>query len=48
MGGGRRSHVTEAHGALILEVVFGSPDITLGGIRAVLLEECETIGRIST
>ncbi len=47
MGGDRRSHVTEAHGARILGLVSQTPDMTLDEIRAVLREDGVAVGRIS-
>ncbi len=47
MGGDRRSHVTEAHGARILGLVSRTPDMTLDEIRAVLREDGVAVGRIS-
>lgn len=47
VGGDRRSHVTEAHGARILGLVRETPDITLDEIRAVLRGDGVAVGRIS-
>ncbi len=47
MGGDRRSHVTEAHGARILGLVSQTPDMTLDEIQAVLREDGVAVGRIS-
>ncbi len=44
MGGDRRSHVIEAHGARILEVLRGHPDLTVPSLRARLREEGIEIG----
>ena len=47
VGGDRRSHETEAHGARILALVSQTPDITLDEIRAVLRDDGVSVGRIS-
>ena len=47
MGGDRRSHVTEAYGALILALVSRTPDITLNEIGAALRDEGVSVGRVS-
>jgi len=47
MGGDRRSHVNEAHGARILGLVFEIPDITLDEIQAILRDDGVAVGRIS-
>jgi len=47
MGGDRRSHKTEAHGAQILALVSQAPDITLDAIQAALRNTGAAVGRIS-
>jgi putative transposase len=44
MGGDRRSHVIEAHGERILELLHGQPDLTVPNLRARLREEGIGIG----
>jgi transposase len=44
LGGDRRSSRIEAHAALILQLVKGTPDITLGELRAALASSGVTVG----
>ena len=44
MGGDRRSHVIETHGARILELLRAHPDLTVPSLRAVLHQEGIEVG----
>ncbi len=47
MGGDRRSHENESHGARILELVSQTPDMTIDEIGVNLLQDEVTVGRTS-